>query len=72
MKRRIARLISQVRMASRGWRPGQLWKGKAGPRCKAQTRKDFALHPRRVREWPVRAARRRAGAGQAAEPRWLM
>ena len=40
MDERIEKLLRDVRAASRhrGWKPGQIWKGKAGPRCAARTK----------------------------------
>jgi hypothetical protein len=40
MQERVEKLIAEVRAASRrrGWAPGQIWKGSAGPRCRATTK----------------------------------
>ena len=40
MEERIERLLREVRAASRrrGWKPGQIWRGTAGPRCSARTK----------------------------------
>ena len=40
-ERRVAKIIGEVRAASRrrGWKPGQMWKCNAGPRCEARTGK---------------------------------
>jgi hypothetical protein len=67
MERRIKRLLSQVRMAIRGWKPGQLWKGSAGPRCQATTNAGTACpSPTYVNGYCGRhgggPGRRRAGA----------
>lgn len=40
-EQRVAKIIAEVRAARRrrGWKPGQIWAGKAGPRCEARTLK---------------------------------
>ena len=40
MEERIERLLREVRAASRrrGWKPGQICRGTAGPRCSARTK----------------------------------
>src|SRR5262249_51026746 len=38
MQQRAAKIIAEVRAARRGWKSGQIWKGKAGPRCRALTK----------------------------------